>query len=241
MITMYWTIAPTRRIGRLTIHITIIIFARVNAMTAKAEQRRRTHESILASAARLLRASGIPGARIAEVMHGAGLTVGGFYAHFASKEALIDATLRRTAGEVRAQLLAEAHGLPGTEGVEAVMHRYLSRKHRDEPEHGCPLPAVVGEIATRAPAHATVVAEQVDALVGGMKELMPAPPPPHARQLAVALVALMYGGLALARATRGTALSDEILRACREVGRIAVRGAAATAATAATEQKGSQS
>jgi TetR/AcrR family transcriptional regulator, transcriptional repressor for nem operon len=224
----------------LTIHITIIIFAAVSTVTAKAEQRRRTHESILASAARLLRAGGIPGARIAEVMRGAGLTVGGFYAHFASKEALIDAALRRTAGEVRAQLLAQARGLPATEGVEAMMNRYLSQEHRDEPEHGCPLPAVVGEIATRAPAHAPVVAEQLDALVRSMQQLMPAAPRPQARQLAVALAALMYGGLALARATRGTALSDEILRACRGLGSFAARSGVASAPPAASK-KGSGS
>jgi TetR/AcrR family transcriptional repressor of nem operon len=54
----------------------------------KTEQKERTHETILASAARLIREHGISGARVADVMKGAGLTVGGFYAHFASKEAL---------------------------------------------------------------------------------------------------------------------------------------------------------
>ena len=82
-------------------------------MTAKEEQKERSHATILESAARLLRERGISGARVADVMKGAGLTVGGFYAHFGSKEALVDEVLRRAATEnPRAPLRAPRREAP---------------------------------------------------------------------------------------------------------------------------------
>src|SRR6201994_5021308 len=120
-------------------------------MNAKADQKERTHETILESAANLLRSRGISGARVADVMQGAGLTVGGFYAHFASKEELVDETLRRTGAALRARLFSRLEEKPEAHRAEVVLKRYLSPAHRDEQTLGCPLPAVVGEIGTTAP------------------------------------------------------------------------------------------
>ena len=75
-------------------------------MSVKAEQKEKSLERILESAARLLRARGIAGAGVAEVMKGASLTVGGFYAHFASKEALVNEALGRSAATTRERLFA---------------------------------------------------------------------------------------------------------------------------------------
>src|SRR5688572_2864882 len=116
----------------------------------KAEQKQRTHETILESAARLLRERGISGARVADVMQGAGLTVGGFYAHFRSKEDLIEEAMRRTAEELRARLFDRIEEKPTAARAEVILKRYLSRAHRDEETLSCPFPAVVGEVATRA-------------------------------------------------------------------------------------------
>src|SRR5580692_10706186 len=117
-------------------------------MSSKTEQKERSHETILDSAARLLREKGIAGARVAEVMKGAGLTVGGFYAHFASKEELIDEVLQRTAGATRERLFAGLEDKPEGDRAEVVLKRYLSPAHRDDTLHGCSLPAVVGEVGT---------------------------------------------------------------------------------------------
>src|SRR3954469_23784041 len=111
-------------------------------MTSKADQKERTHGTILESAARLLRAKGISGARVADVMKGAGLTVGGFYAHFSSKEALVDDALRLTAGRMRARLFARLEEKDEADRAEVVLKRYLSAAHRDEIARGCPFPAV---------------------------------------------------------------------------------------------------
>jgi TetR/AcrR family transcriptional regulator, transcriptional repressor for nem operon len=198
-------------------------------MTTKAEQKHHTNETILQSAARLVRERGISGARVADVMKGAGLTVGGFYAHFASKEALIDTTLRRTAREMRARLFARLDAKPEADRAEVVLKRYLSAAHRDDVTGGCVFPAVVGEVATTASEHAKVLGEELDAFAGELETYLPGPAPGPGgdklprRQLALATLALMYGGLSLARAVRGTPLSDEIIRACRAFGRLVAR------------------
>jgi TetR/AcrR family transcriptional repressor of nem operon len=194
-------------------------------MSARIEQKERSHRSILDAAARLVREKGISGVRVADAMKGAALTVGGFYAHFTSKDELVDEALRRTSATLRDRLFARLDEKPENARAEVVLKRYLSAEHRDAATLGCPLPAVVGEVATAAPQHRPVVAEELEALVGGIARHLPAGGivPRHA--LAIGLTALMYGGLSLARAVKGTNLSDEVLRSCRAVGIAAIRAA----------------
>lgn len=194
-------------------------------MNAKQEQKELSHETILQSAARLLRQQGISGARVADVMKGAGLTVGGFYAHFASKTELIDEALRRTGAEMRDKLFRGLDEKPPAARVEVLLKRYLSPAHRDLQTAGCPLPAVVGEVGTTAPEHREALGEVLEAMAAGIEAELPACASPSIgrRQLGLGLIALMYGGLSLARALRGTELSDEMLRACRALGALAAR------------------
>lgn len=190
-------------------------------MTAKAEQKQRSFQAIVASACALLRERGIAGAKVADVMEGAGLTVGGFYAHFASKEALVDEALRTTASEMRDGLFSRVED----GDVERVLKRYLSAAHRDETRKGCPFPAVIGEVGTHASAHRPVVTEELSTMARGIEGMLSPSSAIAPRHLALGLVALMYGGLSLARATRGAPLSDDLLRACRAVGALVVRAA----------------
>jgi TetR/AcrR family transcriptional repressor of nem operon len=193
-------------------------------MNAKLEQKERSHETILESAARLVRDRGIAGARVADVMKGAGLTVGGFYAHFGSKEELIDAAMRRTGSLLRERLFSRLDEKPASDRAEVVLKRYLSPAHRDSTESGCPLPAVVGEVGTTAAEHRDVLGTQIDAMASELAVHLPASESgTPKRTIALGLVALMYGGLSISRALRGTELSDEMLKACRALGRIAAR------------------
>ncbi len=116
-------------------------------MSLKAEQKSRTRAAILESSAKLLRQRGIVGARVADVMAGAGLTVGGFYAHWPSKEALVDETIASTAEAMRARLFAGLEDKPAGDRAEVVVKRYLTAAHRDAPNEGCCFPAVASEIA----------------------------------------------------------------------------------------------
>jgi len=195
-------------------------------MNAKLEQRERTYAAIISSACKLLREKGVAGARVADVMGGAGLTVGGFYAHFASKEALLDEALRRTGAMMRERLFTRIEEKPLEARGEVVLKRYLSALHRDEPCGGCSFPAVIGEVATSAPEHREVLAEQVTLMATELEAHLPKREGPLTRRAtALAMVALMYGGISLARAVKakaGTELSDEVLRACRAFGRAAL-------------------
>jgi TetR/AcrR family transcriptional regulator, transcriptional repressor for nem operon len=185
-------------------------------VNAKTEQKERTRQDILASAIRLLRERGIAGASVAEVMKGAGLTVGGFYAHFASKEELVDTSLRQSMRQLWDELFAAMGPARGAEAVAFVMRRYLSRSHRDHPAEGCPLPAVVGDATHAGQAVRDALADELRRNAELLGERLPGE---QRRQQALALVALMYGGLGLARALAGTPLSDEILKACRDLAR----------------------
>ena len=112
--------------------------AHVGEREARAEG--KSHETILESAARLVRERGISGARVADVMKGAGLTVGGFYAHFASKEDLVDEVLRRTGAELRERSSRGIEEKPEADRAEVVLKRYLSAAHRDDAEPGVSVP-----------------------------------------------------------------------------------------------------
>ena len=193
-------------------------------MSTKLERKERSHETILESAGRLLRSRGISGARVADVMQGAGLTVGGFYAHFASKDELVREVLRRLGAEHRERLFARIEEKPAADRAEVILKRYLSAAHRDATDQGCPFPAVIGEVGTTAPEQRDVLAEEVALMVERLESLLPTSKSARTRTLALGLVALMVGGLSLARALRGTELSDEVIRACRALGAAAVRG-----------------
>jgi len=102
--------------------------------------------------------------------------------------------------------------VPVRERARHAVDRYLSPAHRDAP--ACPFPAVISEIASSAPEHAPALADRIEALSARLGELLP-PEVANRRALSLALIAMMYGGLSMARALRGSALSDEILSACR--------------------------
>ncbi len=189
-------------------------------MNAKSKKKEQSHAEILDSASRLIREKGIGRTSVAEVMKGAGLTVGGFYAHFPSKEALIDEAIRRAGAETRERLRRGLAEKPPEARAEAAVDRYLSANHRDATGKGCPLPAVAGELTTTAVEHREALEEQIEQMAAELEALLPrACDSESARGKALGLVALMYGGLSLSRAVRGSELSDEILASCREVAR----------------------
>ncbi len=185
-------------------------------LSTLSERKRRSRERILTSAGALLRERGISGASVAEVMEGAGMTVGGFYAHFPSKRSLVAEALREALRRSSGLLAAGAGGKEGADWVKAVARSYLSRQHRDNPESGCPLPATLGEIAREDAALREVLAGEIKSMAGEMtSHLQAAGLKDHAGE-ALAILSTMVGGLALARALRGTELSDAVLKACRD-------------------------
>lgn len=182
---------------------------------AKTEKKERSRERILASAGNLMRERGISGASVAEVMDGAGMTVGGFYAHFPSKRSLVAEALKETFRKSRELLAAAAGARKGSDWVNAVARSYLSRQHRDNPRLGCPLPATLGEVAREDEEVRMALADEIGASVEEMAKRLEEAGVEDPRGEALAVLATMIGGLTLARALKGDALSDRVLQACR--------------------------
>jgi TetR/AcrR family transcriptional repressor of nem operon len=185
-------------------------------MRYPAGHKEQTRAKILRAAGKVFRRRGYHAAGVDQVMEEAGLTAGGFYAHFGSKEALLAETLRSAAAEVGARRDAGLEGVSGRGWVEAFVDRYLSPSHRRKLEEGCPLPALVSEVArSGAPVKASFEAIVRD-LVVRLKD--------HAggdlsEERALALIALCVGGLGVARSVRDDALGERILAACRDLAR----------------------
>lgn len=185
-------------------------------MTQKTEQKQKSHDAILASAATLLVERGIQASSILDVMKGAGLTVGGFYGHFDSKEHLFTETLRGTARAVWDVLLRKAKEDAPEAPALKVLERYLSRKHRDGVTATCPLPSITAEVSRAGEPYRGALESELQEFVQSFGELLG--PGARRREKALAAIALMYGALSLSRAVRGTKLGDEFLDAAKKLG-----------------------
>src|SRR5215467_6388054 len=116
-------------------------------MNQKTKQKLESREAIQASAAALLRERGIKASSVMDVMKGAGLTVGGFYNHFDSKEDLFVQVLQNASRANWNNLLKAARGASPRARALSVTREYLSRQHRDCKDTGCVLPSVAAEVA----------------------------------------------------------------------------------------------
>lgn len=178
-----------------------------NSREAAAENR----EKIVAVAARLFRERGINAVGVAELMQAAGMTHGGFYKHFSSKDALIDEACRYSFTESGGGLRAAAEASKPGEELKTIVDRYLSRRHRDNPGTGCALAALGGEVGNReSPAREALQAGR-ERLVSLVARHMKGD---GAKECASAFVATMVGALINARLTDG-ASSDAVLRAAK--------------------------
>jgi len=184
-------------------------------ISQKTKQKQRSREAITASAAALLRERGIQASSVMDVMKGAGLTVGGFYNHFDSKEELFVETLRHAASTNWDQLLKSAKGDSPRARTLSVIRQYLSRQHRDNKETGCLLPSTAPEVAREGEPYRSALEAELSGFVSSLARMLDSGT--GSREKAIGLIALMYGALSLSRAVAGTPLSDEFLRAGRRL------------------------
>ena len=181
-------------------------------MRYKPEQKEETHRRIVEAASREFRAHGFEGIGIAELMHSLGLTHGGFYAHFADKEALVgEATVFALEASLRARLKDFAEG-----GLARLLDTYLGEYHRDHPEVGCPLPTISAEVARRPPSSRERFTAKLTELLDGFAAGMPGATLESKQQKAKVLLASMVGAISLARAVSDPELSSSILDAAHE-------------------------
>jgi len=190
-------------------------------MTRRAQQKQESHARIVDAAATRLATKGISGASVDAVMADAGLTHGGFYAHFASKQAMVEEALSHAQERLVDQL---AKGLEDGQGREAVLQmlaRYLGRPHRDRPEEGCLIPVLMGEAVHQSDEIRESLEGEIQRLAEVFGERLE--DKPERDDIALGLVALAVGGLALSRAVADEAFSDRVLRAARVIGHAALK------------------
>lgn len=179
------------------------------------EQKQATHERILEAASTLFRKQGFSATSVENVMRAAGLTVGGFYAHFSSKQALLVEAIHRIMNKRREEWFQGLEDLRGAEWLSHIVRRYLSRAHRDMEVPYCLIPAALSDVVRGDQELKETFAHQVDLMVQGIAAKLPGDERANARERALATYALCIGTLSLARATVGTPLSDELLTASR--------------------------
>jgi TetR/AcrR family transcriptional repressor of nem operon len=175
----------------------------------------RTHERIVEAAARAFRERGVESVAIADLMRDAGLTHGGFYAHFPNKDALVAEAMARGLADSRREFLAGAADVNPAAPLREIIRRYVSRFHRDHPAEGCVLPALSAEVAREPEGVRRAYTGAVEDLVAGIAEHCPGDTPEARRDAALTLIAGMAGAVALARAVDDPTLSDRLLLATR--------------------------
>jgi len=176
----------------------------------------RTRKRIVERASCGLRRKGANGLSVAALMKLAGLTHGGFYSHFASREALVEeafATAMETTASRWTQLARE---IPVEKRFDAIVTAYLSTRHRDDQAHGCVLPALAADVGRSAKKARCTFANKLEAMIEVVARQLPNKPPDAARQIATSAIATMMGSIVLARAVGRDRLSDEILQAGRK-------------------------
>lgn len=175
----------------------------------KEETRRR----ILDVASKRFRKEGVDAVGVANLMSDAGLTHGGFYSHFPSKEHLVREVLSDVLDTRHARL--ERSAADGV-GIAPVIERYLSDNHRDKPEDGCPFACFVVEIARHTPETREVFTAKFKRHVELLAAHLPEGTLEQREARATALLGLMSGMLQLARATPDPQMSAEIMMNARQ-------------------------
>ena len=170
---------------------------------------------IVATASKLLRARGLEGASIADVMAAAGMTHGGFYKHFETKDDLNAAAVDVAFREIvdRFDTRERADGVEAA--IRAYAEEYLSSGHVEQPDLGCPVAALGADAGRRPEALSAEFAAGAEALIGRLSRSPPdGGESDKARAAAIRMLATLVGGVIVARAVGAGPLRDEVLAAC---------------------------
>ena len=184
-------------------------------MEIKPGRKEVTHERIVETAARAIRRAGYDGVGVADIMKEAGLTHGGFYAHFPSRDALLVEAVER-AGRNSAAVMARSSAkrrAMGASEFRALVESYLSDAHLASHEVGCPVAALASEIPRQAP---EVRRASVDRIKGLLKLVRQTMGPDATKKSAMLAVSAMVGALQLGRAIGDNAQGKALLAASRQ-------------------------
>jgi TetR/AcrR family transcriptional regulator, transcriptional repressor for nem operon len=192
------------------------------------EHKLETHARIVKRASVKLREKGAHGIGVADLMKDAGLTHGGFYAHFDSREALVIEAFAHAMDRSTERWRKLAEQTAPDQRMAAIVDGYLTPAHRDDPGHGCAVPTLGAEIARESPKTRKAFAGKLEEMIDAFAAQIPDVPRKAARRQATAAIATMMGTLVMARVAGNGEFSEEILNAGREavLGRTAAKKAA---------------
>lgn len=188
----------------------------MRATTAKRtapSRKEATHERIVVAAARAIRRSGYDGRGVADIMKDVGLTHGGFYAHFASREAMLAEAADHAGAESVATLTRVAAAAPPRQALRSMIQAYLSKEHVKDAESGCPMAALGSEMPRQAPKVRRAATRRIKDVIDVVARHSPDRGEPAAYEHALVTVATMVGALVLARAVDDPKLSEDLRKA----------------------------
>ena len=183
-------------------------------MKVSREQAAQNRERIVEAAAPLFRVRGFEGIGVADLMKEAGLTHGGFYGHFSSKDDLIAEASARALTRSLA-LLSNLPERASGDPLSTIAGAYLTSKHRDAPGTGCLLAALGSDVSRQGPAVRRAVTDHMRSAVELLTKLIPDKAKAARRQKAISTYATLVGAMVMARAVDNRELSQEILEAAR--------------------------
>ena len=191
----------------------MIIMPKFSTTRTVSRRKEVTHERIVEAAARSIRRSGYDGTSVADIMKEAGLTHGGFYAHFKSREAMLAEAADRAGAETVALMERIAASVPPERALQAMMEAYLSEAHFEGVETGCGAAALLSEMPRQAPGVRHAATRRIKEMIDLVARQSPDWGKPGAHENALITVATMIGALALARAVDDPKLSDALREA----------------------------
>lgn len=180
------------------------------------EHKQETHARIVKKASVRLREKGAHGIGVADLMKEAGLTHGGFYAHFDSREALVIEAFAYAMDRSNERWRKVAEQTPPEKRLATIVETYLTPVHRDDPGHGCAVPTLGAEIARESPKTRKAFAAKLEQMIDMMADQILDVPRKTARKQAMATLATMMGALVMSRIAGSGEFSDEILASGRE-------------------------
>jgi TetR/AcrR family transcriptional repressor of nem operon len=180
------------------------------------EHKQETHARIVKKASVRLREKGAHGIGVADLMKEAGLTHGGFYAHFDSREALVIEAFAYAMDRSTERWRRIAETTSPDKRLASIVESYLTPVHRDDPGHGCAVPTLGAEIARESAKTRKAFAAKLEQMIDMMADQVLDVPRKSARKQAIAALTTMMGTLVLSRIAGNGEFSDEILAAGRE-------------------------
>ncbi len=186
---------------------------RNNLMRVSKEKAAHNHEQILAAAARLFREHGITATGVDSITRAAGLTHGGLYSQFGSKEAIAAEAIRLASAQSRRRWQRAAERGGAAQIFPSIVETYLTPAHRDAPGHGCVIAALATEVGRQPKAIRKAFTRELKSTLKFLGGVMPGKNPSDQFESAATAFSCMVGALILARAVNDDALSNRIMKA----------------------------